>query len=81
MIVGAFSYYQAVDIFIIRIQVKYRNLINKSQNLQIVFDFINDYMGYRDDVVSYLLNQAPKDQQEYFGIFIEKPKPSTTSSF
>jgi len=75
MIVGAFSYYQATDVFIIKLQVKYRNLISKLESLELFFVLLNDIMGYREDVVDYLLTQAPKDQQEYFGIFVQPPEP------
>jgi hypothetical protein len=36
-------------------------------------------MGYRADVVSYLLNQAPKDQQQAFGIVVETTTPPKSS--
>lgn len=68
MIVGAFSYYLNIDIFLIKNQIRFHSLIKKSQYLTTFFIFLNNYMGYREDIIEFLLTSATKEQQEYFNI-------------
>lgn len=68
MIVGAFSYYLNIDIFIIKTQIRFRSLIKKNFYLNIFFSNLNSYMGYRDDVIEFLLTSPTKEQLEYFNI-------------
>jgi cytochrome c oxidase subunit 1 len=62
MIVGSFSYYQNFDIALIRFQLRYEFLINKYQILKSFFIWLNDYMGYRPDIIDYLKKNATPEQ-------------------
>jgi hypothetical protein len=77
MIVGAFSYYQNVDILIIKIQIKLRTLINRIHVLKLLTNRLNDYMGYREDVVEILLTSATKEQKEYFDLVEHRAEHTT----
>lgn len=68
MIVGAFSYYLNVDIFLIRTQIKFYFFIKKYQYLTDTLIRLNNYMGYREDIIEYLLTSSTKEQQEYFNV-------------
>lgn len=67
-----------MDIFIIRQQIRFRALINKSFFLRRLVNRLNSYMGYRADVVEYLLTSAPAEQQAYFGIRKDKNPANST---
>lgn len=63
MIISSFNYYQNLNIFLIKIQIRYNIYIQKYEYLTIFFSWLNKKRGYREDVVNYILSGGMKKNQ------------------